>query len=116
MKMLEDDQQSVQVAWWGKRFGFTGPNAFPWLVIMILLAGGGYLVYFSLGNWGTPFDIGKKMAEHQESMKQGHESIIGNLEELIYVNSVCMNPKLAQECANLRLAMPDSLRKKLRND
>ena len=109
-----NESQSVAIQGWGKRIGLTGPNAFPWFVIMLLMIGIGYLIDFNLKNWGEPFPIKTTIANHQAVMNQDHGNFRASVDELTYVMSVCLNKKLDAECADIRLSMPDSLRMKTR--
>jgi hypothetical protein len=123
--MADEEQQSVQVSGWGKRFGFTGPNAFPWLVIVLLISGTAYMVHFSLGKWGQPVDIGrafleqsaqvnKTIADHTALMSADHKAFTEAALENNYTLSACLKPRPGVDCPNLM--MPDSLRKKLKRE
>jgi hypothetical protein len=122
---LADDpqQQSVHIRGWGKRLGFSGPNAFPWLVILLLIGGAGYMVNFSLGKWGQPIDIeqtfikhnemiNKAIADHTIMMNADHKAFKEATEENTYTLAACLRPRQRVECPNIM--MPDSLRRKLR--
>jgi len=119
----DPQQQSVHAEGFGKKFGFSGPNAFPWLVILVLIGGAGYMVFFSLAKWGQPIDIGKALldqnaqmnktiAEHTALMSADHKAFTEAALENTYTLSACLKPRPGVECPNIM--MPDSLRKKLR--
>lgn len=112
----EQDQESVEVSAWGKHLRVDGPNAFPWLLIVVLLACLIYVGRFILTGWGEPFDAAKALTDHNAQISADHRAFRDSVDELTYVNAICLNPKLQQECADLKLTMPDSLRKKLRRD
>lgn len=121
----DPQQQSVQAEGFGKKFGFSGPNAFPWLVILILIGEAGYMVNFSLGKWGQPVDIGKALidsniqlqksiADHTALMSADHKAFTESAIENTYTLSACLKPRPGVECPNIM--MPESLRKKLRRE
>lgn len=121
----DPQQQSMQAEGFGKKFGFSGPNAFPWLVILVLMGGIGYLGFFSLGGWGRPVDLGKEIFEnraktekmildHTVQMSADHKLYTDAVMENSYTLSACLKPRLGMECPNMM--MPDSLRRKLRRE
>jgi hypothetical protein len=121
--MADDQNQRFEASGWGKKLGFSGPNTFPWIVIIILIAGAGYMVNFSLGKWGQPVDLGKALVEsntqlnkaivdHTISMSSDHKSFKEAVEENTYTLAACLKPRPGVECPNIM--MPESLRKKLR--
>ena len=90
-----------------------GRETFPYVVILMLLCGMAYLVTFSLGNWGQPFNLQASFSTHRDEMNAQHTNYINGVAELTYVMSVCLNPSRVEECKKLRLAMPNSLYRKL---
>jgi hypothetical protein len=110
----DPQQQSVQAEGFGKKFGFSGPNAFPWFIILVLMAGIGYLGFFSLGGWGKPVDLGRVILEHTDAMHTDHRAFKEAVEENTYTLAACLKPRPGVECPNIM--MPDSLRKKLRRE
>lgn len=110
--MTGDNNQSIEVTGGPVPFKLRGREPFLWLLIVGLLAGVAYLTVFSLGQWGTPIDLGKTMKDMQES----HTAIVEAQNEGTYVLSVCLNANRKKECEQLNLQMPDSLRKKQRRE
>jgi hypothetical protein len=122
---MADEQQSMSVSGWGKKFGVTGPNAFPWLVIIILLGGIGYMVTFSLGKWGPPINLHQGLldqaviiADHTLKMSGQHTQFEKSLYLFTYVNWVCSplntNPEAKRKCSDLDLMTPEALEGKQR--
>lgn len=98
--------------WKGK---LRGRDLFPYLVIVLLLAGIGYMATFNLKMWGEPFDLKQSMASHNAAMDYQHTNYVNGVSELTYVMSVCLNQARQKECENLRIHMPESLYRKLNN-
>ena len=76
-------------------------------IVLLSMAGAGWLVFNSVGAWGIPFNIGDRLDMHIQSVQEQNV-------ENTYILSVCLNPRRQVECQQLDLRMPDSLRKKLR--
>ena len=87
----------------------SGKDIFMWSLIVLLLGCVSWLVYFSIGKWGEPFDLQSAMAIHAKSVQEQHT-------ENAFILSVCLNPRRQEECSRINLQMPDSLRKKLKQD
>jgi len=112
---MADDpqQQSVQASGWWGRLGVTGPNAFPWLVIIILLCGLGYVWTFSISKWGEPVDLKGTITAHTERMGIQHDAITEAMDRFTYVQWICSplntNSEAKRMCSELSLLKPKSL-------
>ena len=85
----------------------SGKDIFMWSLIVLLMGCVVWLVYFSIGKWGDPFDLQSAMSIHAKSVQEQHT-------ENAFILSVCLNSRRQDECSRLNLQMPDSLRKKLK--
>ena len=85
----------------------SGKDIFMWSLIVILICCVAWLVYFSIGKWGEPFDIQSAISLHAQSVQEQHT-------ENAFILSVCLNARRQEECSRINLQMPESLRKKLR--
>lgn len=112
--MQPEQDESITVQGWGKKIGLTGPNAFPWFVILLLLMAVAYLVQFSLEGWGAPIPLGSTMLAQHQIRSDEHAKLRESINELTYVLTVCLNKHLEIRCSELRLDMPDSIRAKMR--
>lgn len=110
--MADDSVEIERSGWRGK---LKGRDAFPYLIIIVLLGGVGGLVKYNLGSWGEPFNIESFVKQHHSAMDQQHNSYVNGVSELTYVMSVCLNQSRQKECESLRIHMPDSLYRKLNN-
>ncbi len=84
-------------------------------IIVVLCGAVFWLASFSLKSWGEPFNLKYAFEAHDLEIQRQHTSYINGVQELTYVMSVCLNQARKDECQNLRLAMPDSLYRKLNN-
>lgn len=85
----------------------SGKDIFMWSLILILVGCVAWLVYFSIGKWGEPFDIQNALTSHAENSQNQHT-------ENAFILSVCLNQHRQDECSRINLQMPESLRKKLK--
>lgn len=111
--------QSVTAQGWGKKIGLTGPNAFPWAFIFVLMGVLGYFIWFNLGGWGPPTDLSKAFADQRRELlefrtvfSEEHKAFRESADESTYVLSKCLNKETQSECPK-NLNMPESLRRKL---
>jgi len=109
-----NNNQGIEVTGGPVPFKLRGRQAFLWLLITVLLAAIAYLTMFSLGQWGTPIDMGKTLTLHSETDTSEHRGLAEAQDESTYVLSVCLNPHRKKECEELNLRMPSSLQKKQR--
>lgn len=104
---MAEEQQSVSVSGWGKKFGITGPNAFPWLVILLLLAGIGYQSVL------VPNDLNVKLSMHIMTMQAQHQTITEAMDRFTYVQWLCSplntNEDARRRCSMLNLMEPPSI-------
>ena len=89
------------------RIKASGKDVFMWSLIVLLIGCVAWLVYFSIGKWGEPFDIQSAINLHAQSVQEQHT-------ENAFILSVCLNARRQEECSRINLQMPESLRKKLR--
>ena len=114
-----EQDQSLTAQGWGKRIGLTGPNAFPWAFIFVLMGVVGYFIWFNLGSWGPPTDLSKafadqrrEMLEYRNVITEEHKAFREGMDESVYILSKCLNKDTQSECPN-NINMPESLRRKL---
>jgi len=109
--MTDDNMQAGYKGAWIKAKG-------PWIIICLLLAGLSYMVVFSLGKWGHPFDIGEELISGRQEVRTAHQGFQEALNESNFILAACLSPVRVEECKKIgeRLSMPESLRKKLRQE
>ena len=86
-----------------------GKDMFPWVLIAILMTAMGWLIHFSLQMWGDPFNLKAALSTHANEVQEQHAVNA-------YIMSVCLNPARLEECKQLDIVMPESLRKNQRRD
>jgi len=118
--MSDTEHQDIKLSWLNRHIGMSGPQAFPYLVIIILLISGGVLVKFTLGDWGKPFDIKHSLERHDvdltnhaDRQADQHANIVNSLINLTYVSWLCSplntNKDAMRKCSELDLMRPQSL-------
>lgn len=108
---LEVERTGGTSAGWKAKM--KGRDPFPYLIIVFLLLGIGYMTTFNLKLWGDPFSIKEAMQHHDLKMDQQHSNYINGVSELTYVMSVCLNQARQKECERLHISMPESLYRKM---
>lgn len=125
--MTEQNNQGEQVqgSIAGVPFRLRGPVAILSVVIVLLVCAVAWLVNFTVGRWGEPFDLQKALIQRTETASLEHQSVIKSILDLntvkreeTYILGICLNKETVRQCANMvnRMQMPDSLRKKLTNN
>ena len=106
--------EEISGTFFGKSFAIKGRDLLPWVLVIILVASCGYLVNFSIVQWGTPIDLSQTIVRMQNQSAEQHERIRASMEtrldELTYVLSITQ-----EERARLRLDMPDTLRQRMQH-
>ncbi len=92
------------------------------LVILLMAAAVAWLINFSLGSWGQPIDIGRTLIEqnrtisevmdqHGQQMEKQHAAYESEARINRYVMWACLNPYREKECRDLKMDMPDELKR-----
>lgn len=93
----------------GWRARLTGPTAPLYLLLLSQIGVMAYMTFFLLKHWLAAGDVGPILRAHAAEMERQHQAVQLTLEEIVYLQSVCLNPARRHECEVARVPMPPSL-------
>jgi hypothetical protein len=110
---VAEEPQSVSLVGFGKRIGLTGPNAFPWFLILVLMTMIGYMMLFNLARWGDPINLKKTIESHTERMTFQHQMVWEAVDRNTYIQWACSPNNVSQEarreCTTANPMRPESM-------